>query len=375
MTAGLKLLSSRAENASYSATKEKLAAIQDALTSYLGKYGRLPCPDTKTGLATPPDGTESRNLSGVGIAATCLGAASPVYFGVVPYITLGLSRETVVDGWENYISYAVSSTWTLTFASSIPAANMAQTTSAGLSFNVGDLGQIVVDDRDSSGNPIILANATTGGFAVAVIISHGKNGMGAVTSKGSPAAAAPNPSDEHSNSIVNIVVGVPTYFKRGYTDTNILFNNAGAFDDVVLMLKPNDLIIPLTKDGTLQSATGTVASEIALIRMAAIGYTAGNCILPSLATLGLTALQTTDPWGQAIGYSIYTLYRGGQIAASHTPGNPTQWSLIIYSMGPNGVFDTGAVGNNVNCPAPAGDDIYQCFNYSYMVGATNSNCP
>ena len=52
LTAGLKLAGALLENAAYSATQKKQAAIKDALIAYVAAYKRLPCPDTGNNTTT-----------------------------------------------------------------------------------------------------------------------------------------------------------------------------------------------------------------------------------------------------------------------------------------------------------------------------------
>ena len=173
LTVGLRVLTSQIENSAYSVTKTRQEAIKDALTSYLGKNSRLPCPDT----ATPPDGTEKRTVAS---PAVCV-----KFFGVLPYATLGLAKEMALDGWENYINYGVSdgvsAKWTLTY-NAAPAANSPQTSIATNAFNVGYAGALTVNDRVPATNAIPTPITTT---AVVVLISYGKNGLGAITINGS----------------------------------------------------------------------------------------------------------------------------------------------------------------------------------------------
>ena len=91
MTMGLKMVTATLENASYSETKSKQELIKVALIGFLRTNGRLPCPDN-SGSAVVASGVE---------VSPCHGTAADGY-GVVPWITLGIPRDSVVDGWGNY---------------------------------------------------------------------------------------------------------------------------------------------------------------------------------------------------------------------------------------------------------------------------------
>jgi len=365
LTAGMKLLAARAETASNIVTNERQLTIRDALTSYLGKKGRLPCPDTKTGLATPPDGQESRT----GNPSAC-----SANYGVVPYMELGLSKDTARDGWDNYFSYAVSPRWTLTFVNSA-VANTPTTSVANSAFFVGIAGALTINDRNLTTGAAVPDTTT----AVAVIISHGKNGLGAVTSKGTLTALASNPSDEFTNANAGT-----TFYKRDYTDTDVS-NNAGAFDDIVLVLKPDDLIIPLKKDGSLKPEMGTIYDQISRIEAAILGtFNIAACKFGSPGNdnfngLGITStVDQTDPWGQPI--HIYV--KGDTIGI----GNGGKYAYKIISFGSNGTLNAFTGGsalndfhsNNKDAQANIGDDIYIYKTYAQVLGKLNVSsvqCP
>lgn len=361
MLAGLKMLNTRAESASYSATRQKQETIQDALTRYLGNYRRLPCPDAKTALTTPsgPDGNESRSK-------TAIPAGCDAVFGVVPYVALGLSRDVALDGWDNYFTYVVSPQWTLTFANSLPTlAGIAQTNDPAAAFIVGALGALTVNDRDPSGNviPIATANSITG--AVATIISHGKNGMGAVTIKGTPNDAGPSTSDEYVNSYAGT-----TFYKRDYTDTDVA--NHGPFDDFVLVLKPNDLISPLIKDGTFKSAMATIADQISTIKLTVIGaIRSPACSVPvSLSAMQFsTPTQITDPWGSTITY-----WANPSPLSAASPGNAGTVAFKIYSLGPNLADNSGPNNSTTFCPNSGDDVCVSMSNAALLALVGNLNC-
>lgn len=267
MTMGLSVLKAQTDSAAYSVTNKKQAAIKDALVAYLRSNWRLPCPDTNfIGGTAPliPDGLENR----VGANTT----ACISNFGVLPYVTLGLPREMALDGWSNYMSYHVSIApdWSLT-----------------ATFNPAAVGSIVVNSAPAT--PLTIN-------AVAVVVSHGKNGNGAYTIKGSrnmvPTTADPLAVDEQENT--NIAANL-IYFKREFTDVPAAVG--GAFDDVVMYLQAEDLLTPLRNDGSLKAETDKLLeAENSLI--AATLADAVNCLPPApVATLLCTAPAGFPPVG------------------------------------------------------------------------------
>jgi type II secretory pathway pseudopilin PulG len=291
LTLGLGVLKAQMDSAASSATNKKEAAIKDALVAYLRTNWRLPCPDTNFvgGTApTVPDGLENR----VGdVTTACISN-----FGIVPYVTLGLPREMAMDGWGNYMSYHVSNA---------PAANDWTLTA---NFNPLATGTLTVNSAPATP---ITSNA------VAVIVSHGKNGYGAYTIKGSrnvlPSTADPLAVDEqeNTNAAPNLI-----YFKREYTDVQAAVG--GAFDDVVMFLQADDLLTPLRSDGSLKSQSDVLAA----IQNAVVAQSFATCTLPSSFT----------PVGQVYGSPVtYKQLFTSPISLASTPTNTLLFSLTVVN--------------------------------------------
>lgn len=345
---GLSALNAQLVSASISTTKKKQETIKDALIFYLGKNKRLPCPSTNR---NPPDGIESRANS---LPANCTG-----YFGIIPYAELGLPRSAALDGWENFFSYAVTRQWTATYDSTATPANGAnKTNDAAISFNVGNLGAITVKDRSPATND---TPTTIPIKAAVLVVSHGKNGLGAFTSKGTQNVSPANEADELFNVPVATTWPVPiSFYQREYTDVDV--PTYGAFDDVVQVLNPNDLITPLMKDGALKSAESQWSDQVTNIKSAVIGYmfspsNNGSCAPPDSTTF--TGLLTTnnipsaDPWGGLITYAqkICELKKDGEIKQAMGPisapcsssSNITDFSIVAYTI-------TTSTNDTVNGP-------------------------
>jgi prepilin-type N-terminal cleavage/methylation domain-containing protein len=315
LTMGLRAINAQLDNSSYSASKSRQEIIKDALSVYLGKNGRLPCPDT----SATPDGIEDRN--NVGNVAVCVR-----FFGVLPYATLGLSKEVALDGWENFIAYGVSPKWTLTY-NAAAAANTPQTTVATDAFNVGYTGVLTISDRVPATNATPTNISTS---AVVALISYGKNGNGAITVKGSQNVPPAAGTDEFVN--VNVGGAGTQYFKRDYTDTQVA--TYGAFDDLVRVIEASELIAPLTKDGSLVSASGSLNQTISAINDAILGsaiqtHAPGtpSYVLPGAIPAGVPIL---DPWGNNITYAI--VVPGGSVTAATAAGI----AYTLTSKGPDG---------------------------------------
>jgi prepilin-type N-terminal cleavage/methylation domain-containing protein len=167
-------------------TQKQLELARDAVLGFAVARGRLPCPATRN---TPT------GAAGAGTENCALGE------GVLPWADLGVAET---DAWGRRFTYRV----TPSFADAPPAGMQA-------SFAMGDNGAITV--TNGAGN---IASNLPG-----IIVSHGKNGLGAFDSRGvqMPAAAA----DEAENT--------------DNDDTFVSRTFAADFDDVVVYVSGNVL--------------------------------------------------------------------------------------------------------------------------------------
>jgi hypothetical protein len=212
-------------NTAYADTTAKQAQIKAALINFLRTNRRLPCPDT----AAVPTGTE---------AVTCNANAAASY-GVVPWATLLLPRDTAQDGWGNFFVYKVANgvapvvkNWTV-FAA------------AASTFDINQLAHPSLALTINQGDGVLAPSLLTSN-AVVVILSGGKNGYGAKTLQGQNNAAPPA---LNKDEITNATNTTTAFVIRPYTENALAFN--GPFDDKVLFLLPQDLLQPLVTEQTI----------------------------------------------------------------------------------------------------------------------------
>lgn len=228
MSMGLKMVTSTLENAAYSETKSKQERVKIALISYLRTNGVLPCPDNTAGVAT-------------GAAAVSCNANAADGYGVVPWQTLGLSRESVIDGWGNYFTYRVATgnpggkNWTAKLAS-------------GTDLTINEIktptDALTIQGLDSAGTGLV--NVTTKG--VVTIVSHGKNAFGAKTTK---VAGRISSAGIGAGETTNATANTSTFVFRPVNEATGAFN--GPYDDLLAYMTPEDLLQPLISEGSLKA--------------------------------------------------------------------------------------------------------------------------
>ena len=345
LTMGIAAFDAQQSSAAFNATQKKQEIIKDALVAYLRVNRRLPCPETKglPGIATIPTGNETRtSLTGTQPDTTTLCTS---YVGTLPWLDLGLGKDIAIDGYGNFFTYFVASSnaigfpdWTLT---NVPG------TVPG--FNVGNSGRFAITENgvptqtgtDLRANPAL---------AVVVLISHGKNGNGAITVKGTalnavdadsceqaniPAAVAQPPNWNDAQAAAYATMLPPTVTTTLYVGKS---STCSVIDDVVMVLRPNDLLTPIIKDGALKSPEALIQEQLATVRDTAIAQMLANNCTPVTSPLQ-SYTPPTDPWGSAI---VYTRANSVSQLTATTPTplttpKSTDNAFSITSYGPDRV--------------------------------------
>ncbi len=168
-------LATQVETRQIAETQKILDEIRDALLGFAVTNGYLPCPDLQTGTGAH-DGTEDFNAATGLCSSTSGSGANTLSAGNLPWATLGLGNQ---DAWGNRFRYTVLAA----YAQRPPA----------ISFNLQTAGGLRVCTAANCASNL---TAT----AVAVIISHGKNGYSAISAIANSANPAATSSDELENT-------------------------------------------------------------------------------------------------------------------------------------------------------------------------------
>lgn len=234
-------------------TDRSLANIRDALIGFAVINGRLPCPavasiptgTTVSGLeagkeSTTPAGangpcactTSGSGIAGIaGAGAVACSTSSPdtdSVGGVLPWATLGLPET---DAWDHRYTYRVSTQFArlasgqTTFGSCTPTATV-----QNAAFALCSVGAISISTAETGGT-------TIAGNVPVIVVSHGKNGLGAYTKEG-VANGAPTAADEVSNVLTDAT-------------TPLGFVSNGAIDDQMIWIPSGILMGRMLSAGKL----------------------------------------------------------------------------------------------------------------------------
>jgi prepilin-type N-terminal cleavage/methylation domain-containing protein len=214
-------LTTQVEQRQVSETQKMLEDIKEALVGHAVAKGHLPCPDRTSGGVGGANDTANDGVEDYGTptAGVCFSTTAT---GNVPWVTLGLGAS---DPWGNRFRYRVHSA----YAQRSPAAPFNLATATNLTVTA------------TSGGVLLTAANPDG--AVAVIVSHGKNGFGAMNALTNTVRPAPLNGDELDNS-----VGGTSYTSRVIVRTD---NPTTEFDDIVAWLGKYTLFNRMVAAGKL----------------------------------------------------------------------------------------------------------------------------
>jgi prepilin-type N-terminal cleavage/methylation domain-containing protein len=204
-------ISAQIDQRKISDTQNALAQINEALIGFAVSKGYLPCPDktTAAGPGTANDGTE--DIATAGPPFDCV-----VNEGNLPWATLGVPAT---DAWGNFYRYAV----TPVFARRPKALTLSST------------GKITVVCPAPACNPAV-TYTSVGNLAPAVIMSHGKNGLGAINQNRLGPNSLPTSADELVNTVSPSADGSKTFNIRTTSAGSGGGVGATEFDDIVIWL-------------------------------------------------------------------------------------------------------------------------------------------
>ena len=354
LTLGIAAFNAQTTSSAYTKTKLKLDVLREALTNHLATRGHLPCPDADL---TAPDGRGDDDRNNVGSGTELRDKPCSVAVGLVPYVELELPREAALDGWENFFSFQVAIDRP---SQECDGANPAIFDSNKdwtrlHCFFSGNDGNISVVTKDATG-----ATVSSVSNAAVVIVSHGSNGFGARTVKGTLNNLPSVGSDEYTNTAQ---VATDTFVVRPLTEDTDPGDPASGdpFDDVVLVLQPSQLLSAPKEAKVMLWEYGELGELFAAVRDATRAYVLSHrqpdgttgCYMydvPGWSNISADVLQrlppqkrnVLDPWGSVLAYpSLPAIIR-------YNP--PVGWPTITFgSRGKNRADDSCLTASDDIC--------------------------
>ena len=298
-TVSLQALTTRLVNSQISATKGGEQAIKTAIINYVLRNNRLPCPASAA--LTPAQanyGREARiaaGCNGANLTAIPNAAAATSFRGVVPWLTLGLSDEAGADGFNRRYSYTVTADATdpvKRSADTLPGLQGRLTLHNNVPVAVG----AAPTGNQLNACSVTAADKSCNLEAVAMIVSHGKNGDGAFLISGEQLPTVAGHTLEIENSDNN----------ESFVTTDYSENAANPFDDIVLPVAPSDILSTLIKDGSIASSQSTMNDLLRRTRDTVIARIVNSAPTRGLVPAPGTVAMPVDVWGASVTYARST---------------------------------------------------------------------
>lgn len=272
-------------NAQIKETHLALDRAEMLLQAFLARNGRLPCPaEPKLELGDAGYGEEERAATladGCADARGVGGGGSPIAWGTLPAVTLGMRVTDLLDGWDNQFFYVVHN-----FAT-VPDALESSNWTLGAAIEL-------FDALPSSGATAI------NNRGVVALISPGPNRSGAYTSEGNYVTVPVGEGEQENTGAAEEAFDSDWQFVA----LNYSIDPDNPFDDIVRVFTEDDLVLPLALSGDVRSKRALTIERIAWLADAinAAVVAAGAPFSYPVDLTGIDASLTTDAWTNAIQY-------------------------------------------------------------------------
>lgn len=225
----LTTLGSRIDTTRRADTLAEMEVIKQALYGYAltNNFAHLPCPDCRTAACALGANVENDGISDItgnvcDVDVADANAALPL--GNLPWRTLGLGYG---DSWGNHYSYWATSTATDDSAD-FALASWPDGEAATINTRVGAVVSLLSNN------------------AVAIIMSHGKNGFGATNTQG---VALANPPAANVDELENVDDNL--FFVSRVETADGVAAAIGAFDDLIIWISEYELKAKMVAAGQL----------------------------------------------------------------------------------------------------------------------------
>ena len=218
-------------------TNDNIELIRKSLVNFANINGRLPCP------------ANGATVADTGISAPAVASVNCTNAnGIVPWVTLGISQSTTLDGWARKISYRVYDG-----LAGLTQNNGADMTNCDSSIPFPPATLVAPNVMCVAGhttseneylNPLLRPGFTVTDMVTPtnqnafVIISHGESGSGAWLAGG---GRAPVPVVGNVQEYAHTQVST-TFYKLPFSDPTVASTAVNHYDDFVVYMTIQDLL-------------------------------------------------------------------------------------------------------------------------------------
>lgn len=191
------------------AASANFTKIRAAMQAYAIAHGRLPCPMATTQIGT---GTEGDAGSG------CAAGTAVAYRGLVPWRTLGLAKNDALDTFgARYFTYGVADV----------AANYVCAAPLPVPSGTGDNASYLATNATGA------ATVETTNRYIAMLVSHGEDGLGAANTANGTVVTQTNPPARETRNYVNEAASNRIYSAAPTNLESPADSDPDYFDDIV----------------------------------------------------------------------------------------------------------------------------------------------
>ena len=269
LVGGLNIAGSLRVNLGLKETASVSKNISEALMLFLSRNDRLPCPADPT-LASTNANYALEDVDELPCEADQQIGGTGVYWGTVPYRTLGIEPGKHADAWNNQFYYVVNG-----------GAAAQNSLSAGR-WDANNAIQLWNKAADDATAPAPVQSVANGVYA---LISAGPNGSGAYNLDGTQRAVPPATSlDELENIDADISL----------TSAPFSDSTTRPFDDIVTVFTEDQIMANLVQSGSTKTKRAITDETLERILQALIGSAATDNVDPDGATrYSLAATDTS----------------------------------------------------------------------------------
>lgn len=236
ITGSIGISKTATDSAKSKVTKERMNIVYAAISNFVAKNKRLPCPAssivTKGSTTYGTEGFSGSACTGSFISTN----ASNLTWGMVPTKTLGLDQDMAEDGFGTKFSYVVDNRFAVASVNTASTTGFEIIKSAPAQSDADSVDLLGINPQAPSGT-----NLLDNQNAILLLLSHGANKYNGYNANGTSINGASGLSDENNNSC-NENGSCSTSSTASFNRDFVVNSTDPNFDDVVLFKTKAQLV-------------------------------------------------------------------------------------------------------------------------------------